>query len=211
MMSSATVSSQPPMLVSLRDELRYETRSEHEALESSLDLMRADFSLPDYCDLLRGYRDFYFAFEAFLDEEGRQDSIPAAFYRADRRKAQWLQQDLRALKRDDGARDASGTGFALAELFPTAAHQLGAIYVIEGSMLGGRILSRHFSVALGLTAERGLRFFRGYGDAAAMRWQATLQLLEEHDPGAGSRIDIITGAKRMFSLLGRHLNARRGA
>lgn len=205
MTSNTALKYRPPAAMTLREELKQGSRSEHEALESSLDLMRPGFSLTDYCKLLHKYHAFYFYFEAFLDEASGRGSLPARFYQADRCKTQWLQQDLQALHEDEVRVDAQDFDVDLPSLFPTAAHQLGAIYVIEGSMLGARILSRHFSAGLNLSAESGLRFFSGYGDEAARRWQATLQLLEDHDPGCGARMEVISGAQRMFSLLGNHL------
>lgn len=205
MTSSFALLYRPPAPMTLRDALKYGTRSEHEALESSLDLMRPGFSLPDYHQLLLRYHAFYLAFETFLGRESRRGSLPARFYWTDRRKTPWLQQDLLALSQCEPMQNVQVFEPDLPVLFPTAEHQLGAIYVIEGSMLGGRILSRHFSGSLGLTVERGLRFFFGYGEEAARRWQATLQLLQDQDPGVDARMAVMTGAKRMFSLLDSHL------
>lgn len=187
----------------LRDRLRQATRSEHDALESGLDLMRADFGLPEYQDLLVQYHGFYASFESFLQEQARQGSAPAMFYCAARRKSEWLAADLESLNLQHRVHEARVPFSSLQGLFPSASHQLGAIYVLEGSMLGARVLSRHFSGSLGLAPECGLRYFSGYGSMSASMWNGMLQLLAEEVPQPASSESVIDGAKNMFALLSR--------
>jgi len=53
-----------------------------------------------------------------------------------------------------------------------AASALGAIYVVEGSALGARVIARAVSVSLGVTQGRGGSFFCGAtADAARLRWR----------------------------------------
>jgi heme oxygenase len=190
--------------LTLRDSLRQATRVEHDALESGLDLMHADFGMPEYRELLVKYHGFYFSFESFLLDQANQGSAPAAFYCDARCKAAWLAADLQSLDLIDRAGEWEVPMEALHSLFPGAAHQLGAIYVLEGSMLGGRVLSRHFESRFDLTPEHGLRFFSGYEANTATMWNRLLKLLERDVPTV-SRAEVISGAKNMFVLLGRQL------
>lgn len=48
---------------------------------------------------------------------------------------------------------------------------LGALYVLEGASLGGRVIARHVADALALTPDTGLAFFCGYGDATGEMWR----------------------------------------
>jgi heme oxygenase len=189
----------------LRDRLKQATRKEHEALESGLDLLRVGFGLTEYRELLVRYHGFYVSFESFLLEQAKQGSAPAMFYREARCKADWLVADLKSLGIFHCSGEAAQYSADLRLLFPCASHQLGAVYVLEGSMLGGRVLSRHFGESLGLTAQHGLRFFSGYGASMASMWNGMLQLLESDVPATLSHEEVIAGARSMFSLLSRQL------
>jgi heme oxygenase len=48
---------------------------------------------------------------------------------------------------------------------------VGVLYVLEGSTLGGRIITEQFSQRLGLTAQQGLRFYASYGDQLGPMWR----------------------------------------
>ena len=189
--------------LTLRDRLKRDTRDEHEALESGLDLLRADFGMMDYCELLVKFHGLYVSFESFLLEQANEGSQPAKFYCEARCKADWLAADLKSQGILHRACEAAVPEDMLRLSFPSASHQLGAIYVLEGSMLGGRILSRHFGARFGLTPENGLRFFSGYGISMTLMWNSMLQLLESDVPATASPEKVIEGARSMFALLGR--------
>jgi hypothetical protein len=53
----------------------------------------------------------------------------------------------------------------------TMAAAIGVQYVLEGSSLGGQILSRQLKNALGFTSHHGGCFFAGYGDETSARWK----------------------------------------
>ena len=199
--------------LALREELKQATRIEHDQLEGALDLMRPDFALHDYRELLARYHGFYQSFESFLKEQADPRCNTVRFYDASRRKLPWLQQDMLALNDTEIDAEAAAEMEAryrishatLSALLPSASYLLGALYVIEGSMLGGMVLSRHFSRQLNLTADTGLRFFSGYGTETRSHWQALLRLLETSDTPMLERSEVVLGAKRMFSLLRRQL------
>jgi heme oxygenase len=61
---------------------------------------------------------------------------------------------------------------------------LGALYVIEGSGLGGRVIARHLAENLGLTPDTGGRFYGGLtADGARARWQRLSEVLEQDFSG----------------------------
>jgi heme oxygenase len=117
--------------------LKQATRSEHGALESGLDLLRADFGIIEYRELLVKFHGFYASFESFLQEQANEDSAPAMFYCEARCKADWLAADLKSLGMLHRACEAVVPRDILRLSFPSVSHQLGAIYVLEGSMLEG--------------------------------------------------------------------------
>lgn len=46
----------------------------------------------------------------------------------------------------------------------------GVLYTLEGSTLGGQVISAHLAQHQGLSAEGGARFFSGYGAQTEARW-----------------------------------------
>ena len=60
-------------------------------------------------------------------------------------------------------------------------HALGALYVIEGSTLGGKIISKMISHQIPSTDGHGLTFFNSYGDDTITMWERFKVILD--DPG----------------------------
>ena len=48
---------------------------------------------------------------------------------------------------------------------------LGALYVLEGSTLGGRFIARHVESVLGLAPGAGDSYFQGHGEATGSLWR----------------------------------------
>jgi heme oxygenase len=55
---------------------------------------------------------------------------------------------------------------------------LGAMYVLEGSTLGGTFISRMIVHQLSITPDSGFSFLQGYGDETNSMWQSFLRWLE---------------------------------
>lgn len=190
---------------SLRDEIRAATHAEHEDLESHIDLMRPDFELKEYACLLQKYHVFYHALERFLLGRAAQPSEFARFYCRDRLKACWLVSDLKALGVEVDAPADAHLQERLAALFASEQGLLGALYVIEGSMLGGSVMSKQFRKRFDLTPETGLMFFTGYGSDTREKWLAMLGLLGQFDHDPAARRETVEGARSMFRLFKEHL------
>lgn len=60
------------------------------------------------------------------------------------------------------------------------ADSLGALYVTEGSTLGGRHITRMISRQLNLPPDKGFTFFNAYGDQTDLMWQQFKILLNQH-------------------------------
>jgi heme oxygenase len=60
------------------------------------------------------------------------------------------------------------------------AHALGALYVMEGSTLGGRMISKMLKENLGLESENGAGFFNGYGVHTMQKWNAFKEVLSDY-------------------------------
>lgn len=184
----------------IHEALRSETAIEHQRLEASLNLLRPDFNRQEYCKLLVQYHGLYASFEAFMTQKALRQCAPAVFYCQDRCKEQWLADDLHAFGVETITNQPSISFDDFDAALPSQAHTNGAIYVSEGSMLGGCLLSKHFSKHLGIQPDTGGRFFHGYGRLTREKWLNTLQYLSTCDEQGLSRADVISGAKQMFSL-----------
>jgi heme oxygenase len=121
---------------------------------------------------------------------------------AERRKAPRLRADLAALGVDEppAARPACGGTSAMPEA-------LGAIYVLEGSTLGGRVLLEQVRVRLG---DVPTNFLLGYGTETARYWRRTRAALVEgvrtdSDP-ADAEQRLIAAAMQTFEYLERLLD-----
>jgi heme oxygenase (biliverdin-IX-beta and delta-forming) len=175
----------------LRERLREETRDIHAALEDALDLLNPALSLDAYRRLLERFYGYYSRLEGEMRRALAVDDSPQASQAqtlaADRWKLSAIADDLKSL----GATPAEihqipqpGDSLRL----DSAAAVAGAMYVVEGSTLGGAVLSRYFAQQWGLTRERGLAFFQFYGDRTGAMWQGYLEWLTSfEDPADADR------------------------
>lgn len=95
----------------------------------------------------------------------------------------WLREDLCNLQ-TEGAAFPDGNpldNWQIPEV-DTVAKLIGEIYVLEGSTLGGQVISRIVGNQLGLTAHNGARFFHGHGAQTPVRWAAFSSLAEHTVP-----------------------------
>ena len=175
---------------SLHARLRTETAPAHERLERSLALLRLPLDRDRFTALLVRFHGFHRAWEPAL--AGR---LPVAFVPAPR--VPLIEQDLRALGLGDEAIGAIPLCAQAAALGDHPDSALGSVYVLEGSTLGGRVISRHFGQA-SWWPPAGLRYFDPYGEQTASRWRQTLAQLA----AAGGDADrIVAGAVRTFEIL----------
>lgn len=177
--------------MTLAERLRQETRPVHEETEELLYIepLRAGTLSPEqYTHLLQVHWLFHHALEAAIDQN-------LDFFRAyqpnERRKAPWLEADLADLD------------IPLPEPLPglfagwSPVELLGAAYVGEGSMLGGKVVLHYLqkNPQLQPLLEKA-RFYRGYGADAMSRWKAFGAMLAEQP--ASEHDKIVEAAHRTF-------------
>jgi heme oxygenase len=179
----------------LIDRLRTETRDLHEALERDLDWKRRMATVEGYRGLLARWWGFHAVFEPLMDA---RPPLPGL---APRRKLHLLERDLsrlgmsadaiRALPRIDAS-----------SLPDDPAGMTGALYVLEGSTLGGLVIARHLRVALaGTGAEDACAYYQAYGrERTGPMWRAFLDLLASEVPHS-SHPQVVAGACRTFAAL----------
>lgn len=156
--------------------LRNATGPAHERVEQLLPLFDPALSLEQYAATLEMFHTLYAPLEAAVANALRES--PLRTEAAQRAKLPLLQADLFHLGRSREDLQAFPPALCIPDL-PTPAHALGAMYVMEGATLGGQVIQRHISSALGLSVGRGLSFFSSYGDRAGAMWAGFRALLAD--------------------------------
>ncbi|GAB3764856.1 biliverdin-producing heme oxygenase [Spirosoma pomorum] len=170
----------------LPERLREQTRPLHEATEQLLYLneLRNGTLLPDaYTHLLRTHLTYHQALEEAIAK------FPDFFadYNLDaRRKTPWLVADLTQLEQP--------LPTLMPELFAdwSPVELLGAAYVSEGSMLGGKsvwqMLQQNLAILPLLTDAH---FYQGYGKNTGQQWKEFLGFLQARGE---AQADLVVGA-----------------
>jgi heme oxygenase len=173
--------------------LRRETRAQHEALEKSLDLLGM---LPDrgrLRTLLGRFHGFHQMAEPALAAALHDDALLAP-----RRRLELLRRDLLGLGLHPEDIAALPVCPALPGLEQTGT-AMGLLYVMEGSTLGGQVITRHLQSASWLPRD-GLAYFRAHGPHTGAMWREVCARLQAMQ-GAEPRQAAIAGAVASFTLL----------
>jgi heme oxygenase len=178
---------------SLRLELRAATQDVHGRLHHHAGfaaVQDATISLAHYEALIVRLYGFYVPFEAAMAIEPERST--------------WLAGDLAALDHNRPLH-----ALPMCRRIPrldSAYLRLGALYVAEGSALGGRDLARGLDRLLGMGVAEGRRFFIGRGTATGEAWRAYLALLSAAQPQPSACAEIIKGAVKTFAAFEHWLN-----
>jgi len=78
---------------------------------------------------------------------------------------------------------------------------VGMMYPLEGSTLGGQVISKHLRRNLGLTPDHGARFFHGYGDDTESFWSAFIEFAEASLTTPETRLQACRYARYLFESL----------
>ena len=111
----------------------------------------------------------------------------------------WLRDDLRALDVDQETLDSTPICPFLPRL-GSESRRLGALYVVEGSALGGQELGRGLDHLLGAGAPDGRRFFAGRGSATGEGWKRFLAVLSAASADPTATAEIVGAAVDTFAV-----------
>lgn len=175
----------------LSEELKLRTRKPHLELEKALALqMRSMKSVSDYTKLLQIFYSYFGSLEDSIDKYIGSAELPDHLQR---RKSESLAADIRALGGDLTEKASS------AEIPEIADHlqAFGALYVMEGSTLGGKIISQMIAKQLGIK-DKGLSFFQSYGEDLSSMWLSFKQTLDQQADTPAERERVIAAAYDTF-------------
>jgi len=162
-------------LADILKRLKLETAEWHSRIETLVPVFDREFTLVDYQRLLARFYGFYCPFEKAVGSvPGVARLLPDL---ADRFKVPALAADLRWL----GSIEADLPRLPQCSLLPrldSISTLAGALYVTEGSTLGGQFITRHLRGSLGVVSGAGGSFFAGYGDRTGSRWKTFTAAVE---------------------------------
>lgn len=159
---------------SLLNHLKETTSVQHKRVERQFGLLDPELNLQQYQAWLMHLYGYY----APLEEQLSVWSAALAINWEKRRKIPWLIRDLAYLGVSDKQREEQARCQALPPL-TNIAEVFGALYVFEGSTLGGQFIAQHLAKRLQLNADQGAGFFLPYGSDPRPCWKAfQLRLLE---------------------------------
>jgi heme oxygenase (biliverdin-IX-beta and delta-forming) len=175
------------------EQLRRETLPDHSAVEQSVPLMDEELDVGTYVSCLLKLHGIITAWEEWAPLNAPLWIHPLL---AARRRGQLIMLDLTWF----GA-DAPGEARPPLPEMRDAASLLGAMYVIEGSTLGGQLIARHVERVLGLTAGQGSAYFRGHNERTGQLWKGFCDALRTNVPDSDTDA-VIAAAKAMFGAFG---------
>jgi heme oxygenase len=174
--------------------LRAATRTEHDAIEASLGLLRASLTVHRYHKIVERFYGYYAPLEAALAHA--RAAVAPHLDLPDSGRTALLARDLEAL---DGRPAADLPRCSFLPALETRGAVIGCMYVLEGATLGGQLVTRHVMATLGLAPDRGCAFFFGDGDRTAARWKSFSRLLSEFSGAQPtSHVDAIVAAVATF-------------
>jgi heme oxygenase len=176
-------------------ELRNGTQDLHNRIEASpyfSVLMKEHVTIADYVHVLDLLSRFYADCEAQL-YFGISHYFPDLKYIP---RLPLLNQDLRKLgiiKNDEPIENITSA--------PNKAYILGVLYVVEGSTLGGQIISRHLQERLGSRISDAMRFYTLDGKMLPDHWSNVKRLFRENLNDSEEIAQTVCSARAAFNSL----------
>jgi len=179
-------------------QLREKTAEHHKNLENCNLLKhfsQGSITLPIYEKILCKFYGYFSPIESQFQQ------IPLLpYYLSDyssRRKTHALQRDLSFLN----SPDLQGKSLQICQNIPTVTNlnkAFGCLYVMEGSTLGAKVISKTIQEKLGISENNGGSYFHGYGPATGEYWRRFCAVLEHYAETEGNEEEIVESANQVF-------------
>lgn len=176
----------------LLESLKSATAGHHARVEAAMPSLDQLATPAGYAAALRALHGFHAAWEPAI---WHTPGMAEAGVDGGRRKLPLLVTDLRALGLHPLRPEAPAAHLA------GTAEALGALYVLEGAMLGGRIIHRRVAGPLGVTPAHGAAYYHGYGDGTGERWKAFGAALTRWADARSAAPAVVAGAVACFAAL----------
>lgn len=176
------------------EQLRESTAALHQDLERTLIPVIKHANSPEaYIRLLQLFYGYYYPLEQYIAAH-LDTSFPGGFEH--RRKAAQLLQDINVI--NGGPLDPPVTCTNIPVINDNA-QALGAMYVLEGSTLGGQVICQIIQRNLPLPeVAQALSFFNGYGEDTRAQWDSFVRYLEGYHGTDEQKQRIVEAAADTF-------------
>lgn len=176
----------------LSTNIKETTKEAHLNLEKKVvQKMKAIRSNADYADFLKHFYAYFNKVEQAIAPYITAQLLPD---HAERRNSAYLKQDIEEL-----GFDVNELPSATAPEVNNTLQALGALYVMEGSIMGGPIIVKMLEKG-GIT--KGVSFFSGYGEATGMMWGKFVAVLNEQAKTEADEAQAIKSADDTFANFG---------
>lgn len=162
----------------LSDYLKQHSRKDHDSIENSIDLVKCATNPLIYTKMIKAFYGYYFPMEKVFDHFKNEFNEMGVDVKA-RHKIKLLEDDLRHLGLSDEEIKVLESCTEIPAI-TNIAEAMGALYVLEGSTLGGQIIFRQLGKAgILVNGEDRGRFFKSYGNETALMWSAFKESLNK--------------------------------
>lgn len=176
----------------LSEQLKQLTKQNHQQLEKLVvGHLHSVSSAEEYVKLLQIFYGYFGALEDKIKEYIGQDELPDF---TKRRKSESIAHDIEIM----GGLIPSKAGESDLPIIENNLQAFGALYVIEGSTLGGKIISQMVAKQLNLHGSDGILFFSGYGNETDRMWESFKETLNNQFPNPEDAEVIIHAANDTF-------------
>lgn len=185
--------------------LKRETEKAHLQLENQIPFENAGFSASDYLDLLTRFYVFYKSLEPQIESAIKAQKLDFDYH--ERLKTPKLSMDLRHLGIDE-TRLSNVSGDSDLPALDSAEKVFGALYVVEGSTLGGQIISWKLKEKFGFDQTSGAAFFSGYAAETGKMWNEFRAAILSFAEKSSKHDEIIGAANETFEKFGQALGEK---
>lgn len=182
------------MCMTIIQKLRDATKSAHKNLDEHLyPVIKNIHTAEDYVFLLKVFYAFFKPVYNSIENLLGTQQLPDI---ESRRKPYWLLDDLQTM-------GINQSGYHSCNNIPSitsAAQAWGALYVLEGSSMGGTVITRVIKAGLAWQDETAFTFFKAYEERNAEKWQRFLSYLEDDKDNNEHTDELINAGMETFEL-----------
>jgi heme oxygenase len=173
----------------LSTNIKEATKAAHQDLEKKVVLkLKAIGSNADYADVLKHFYAYFQEVEQAIAPFITNELLPD---HAERRNSEYLKKDIEEL----GATVDELPAVTVPQIENTV-QALGAMYVMEGSIMGGPIIVQMLAK---YGVNKGISFFSGYGEATGMMWGKFVAVMNAEAANEAEEASAIDTANQTFS------------
>jgi heme oxygenase (biliverdin-IX-beta and delta-forming) len=172
----------------LSTNIKEATKAAHQTLEKQVVLkLKAIRSNADYADLLKHFYAYFSHIEEAIKPYITESILPDY---AQRRNSGYIKADILDL-----GGDITDLPFTTVPKIENGVQALGALYVLEGSIMGGSIIVKMLEKG---GVSKGVSFFSGYGEATGVMWGNFIAVLNAEAKTEQEEEQAINAANETF-------------